>query len=159
MGPMIESRFRAALIAALSLVVATRVHAACSFSGASYSAGTAPHAVALADLNRDNRPDMVLANSGSNNITVRLGNGSGGFGTATLFTVGTAPVYVAAGDFNADGNRDLAVANRDSTNVSVLIGDGTGGFASAVSYAVFSQQIGRASCRERVEMSGGAGWL
>ena len=47
----------------------------------------------------------------SNNVSVLLGNGAGGFGPATNFNVGSSPVSMAVGDFNGDGNQDLAVAN------------------------------------------------
>ena len=50
-----------------------------------------------------------------------LGNGAGGFGTATYFPVGMAPFSVAMGDFNGDLKPDLAVANGNSDNVSVLL--------------------------------------
>ncbi|MBD0327909.1 MAG: VCBS repeat-containing protein, partial [Pyrinomonadaceae bacterium] len=53
--------------------------------------------------------------------SVLLGNGTGGFGTATNFTVGSRPYSVTVGDFNGDGKLDLAAANLFSDNVSVLL--------------------------------------
>ena len=35
--------------------------------------------VAIADVNRDGKPDLVVANSGSGDVTVLLGDGRGGF--------------------------------------------------------------------------------
>jgi glucose/arabinose dehydrogenase/fibronectin type 3 domain-containing protein len=94
------------------------------------------HEVAVADFNRDTRPDLALTCHGNNFISVLLGNGDGTFGAATNFTVGSAPHSIVALDFNGDGNPDVAVANLNSDNVSVRLGNGTGGFAAAVNYTV-----------------------
>ena len=70
-----------------------------------------------------------------------LGDGSGGFGSATRFTVGAFPASVAVADFNGDGKPDLATANSSSNNVSVLLGDGN----SARVALMFSVAAGPAS--------------
>ena len=116
--------------------------------GSPFAVGDSPSCVAVGDFNGDGNLDLAVANLGSNNVTVLLGNGSGGFTPAagSPFTVGTGPSSVAVGDFNLDGNADLVVANNVSGDVSVLLGDGsggftvslfgTGGFTDAVSVAV-----------------------
>ena len=77
--------------------------------------------------------DLAVAISfASDDVSVLLGDGAGGFAAATKFTVGTAPYSVAVGDLDGDGFLDLAVANLVSGNVSVLLGDGAGGFAAAI---------------------------
>jgi hypothetical protein len=103
-----------------------------------FGAGSGSTSVAVGDFNRDSNPDLAVANqdSSSNNVSVLLGNGSGGFGSATNFPVGNRPFSVAVSDFNGDSNLDLAVANFDSNNVSVLLGDGNGGFGAAASFPV-----------------------
>ncbi|MBL8636849.1 MAG: VCBS repeat-containing protein, partial [Myxococcales bacterium] len=85
-----------------------------------FSAGMGPRSVAVGDFNGDNKPDLAVANSGSNNVSVLPGNGMGGFGAVTNFAAGTNPSSVAVGDFNGDNKPDLAVANSGSNNVSVL---------------------------------------
>ena len=92
-------------------------------SGSPFTAGSAPYSVAVADFNGDGIPDLVIANSGDNNITVLLGNGSGGFTAAAgnPFKAGTNPQSVAVGDFNLDGQPDLAIANNGGNNVTVLV--------------------------------------
>ncbi|WP_157626969.1 T9SS type A sorting domain-containing protein [Spirosoma luteum] len=100
------------------------------------SGGNFPHSVALGDFNSDGRADLATPNAGSNNVSVLLGNGSGGFGAPTSFAVGDDPESIATGDFNSDGRADLAVANVRSNNVSVLLGNGTGGFGAATNFAV-----------------------
>ena len=73
-------------------------------------------------------PTWLTANLGTDNVSVLLGNGTGGFGTraSNRSPCGTGPHAVAVGDFNRDGNPDLAVANYGSNNVSVLLGNGSG---------------------------------
>jgi VCBS repeat-containing protein len=82
---------------------------------------TFPFSVAVGDFNGDGKPDLVVANEFSNNVSVLLGNGTGGFTGPTNFTAGSGPASVAVGDFNGDGKPDLAVANVNDDNVSVLL--------------------------------------
>ncbi|MBD2194384.1 cadherin-like domain-containing protein [Calothrix anomala] len=94
-----------------------------------------PRAVAVGDFNSDNKLDVVVANELTDNISVLLGNGTGGFGTPTNFAVGDNPSSVVVGDFNSDGKLDLAVANYLSSNISILLGNGTGGFDTPTNFA------------------------
>jgi len=75
----------------------------------------------VGDFNVDGLPDLAVANSGSNNVSVLLGNGDGSFQAVQNFEAESRPFSIAVGDFNGDGLPDLAVANGLSNNVSVLI--------------------------------------
>src|SRR5438874_83752 len=107
-------------------------------TAANYGAGTHPFSVAVGDFNSDGRSDLAVANEGSGNVSVLLGNGDGTFQAAVNYGAGGNPGSVAVGDFNADGKPDLAVANTGSGNVSVLLGDGDGTFQPAVNYGTGS---------------------
>jgi hypothetical protein len=102
-------------------------------AGSPFAVGTGPESVAVGDFNGDGIQDLVTANFGSNNVTVLLGNGSGGFTAATgsPFAAGLEPYFAAVGDFNGDGVQDLAITNFSSTNITVLLGNGSGGFTEA----------------------------
>jgi len=99
--------------------------------------------VAVEDLNKDSKLDLVVTNEGSNSEGVLLGNGDGTFQTAVTYAAaGQDAYFVALGDVNGDGNPDLAVANRcassnNCTNgsVSVLLGVGDGTFLTPPNYA------------------------
>src|SRR5216683_1870684 len=103
-----------------------------------FAAQASPSSVAVGDFNADGVPDLAVANTDSNSVSVLLGNGDGTFQTAQSSAVEIQPSSVAVGDFNADGVPDLAVANRGSNDVSVLLGNGDGSFQAARSFAVGS---------------------
>ncbi|HUZ05312.1 MAG TPA: VCBS repeat-containing protein, partial [Acidobacteriaceae bacterium] len=58
-------------------------------SGSSFTVGTTPQGMATGDLNTDGHPDMVVANSASNSISVLLSNGIGTYATAVNYATGT----------------------------------------------------------------------
>jgi hypothetical protein len=93
---------------------------------------------AVADVNGDGKPDVVVANFGTG-IGVLLGNGNGTFQSALTTGAGSSPHSVAVGDFNGDGKPDLVVANYINGggrlgSVSVLLGNGDGTFQLAGAY-------------------------
>lgn len=83
--------------------------------------GTFPQSGSIGDLNGDGKPDLAVANWGSNNVSILLGDGTGTFSAATNFAAGSSPLFVAIGDLNMDGRPDLAVVNYLSNNVSILL--------------------------------------
>jgi len=102
-------------------------------AGSPVSVGNSPYATVVGDFNRDGRQDIAVANAASNDVTILLGNGSGGFSPApgSPVNVGNSPYAVAVGDFNGDGRQDLAIPNFGSNNVTILLGNGSGGFTPA----------------------------
>ena len=95
---------------------------------------------AVADFNADAHPDVVTSlgsgspalGSGFRSVAVMLGDGAGGFTTASRVDPGgEAPEGLAVGDLNGDGHEDVAVANFATDNVSILLGNGAGGLAPA----------------------------
>ncbi|MEG4988302.1 DUF4347 domain-containing protein, partial [Microcoleus sp. BR0-C5] len=91
-----------------------------------FGAGLSPKGINVGDFNADTFPDLVVTSQNDDNVSILLGNGTGGFGTATNFAVGSSPVSVTSGLFNDDNFPDLAVVN--SSNISILLANGTGGF-------------------------------
>lgn len=95
------------------------------------SVGQSPGSIAIADVNHDGKPDIIVANETSGTVIVLLGDGKGHFTQAagSSFACGKSPNDMAVGDFNGDGNLDLVVANTETPYLTILLGDGKGGFA------------------------------
>ena len=140
-----------ALFAVLAIVPATSQ--SIKFAPAvPYDSGLDPTSVAVADLNGDGTPDLVVANYCQNAncnagaVEVLLGNGDGTFQSAVTYSTGGYYANsVAVGDVNGDGVPDLVVADwcgtvdqygclYQSGAVSVLLGNGDGTFQPAVIY-------------------------
>ncbi|MEG4093216.1 DUF4347 domain-containing protein, partial [Microcoleus sp. Pol12B4] len=109
-----------------------------SFGAATnFGAGSGPRGINVGDFNADTFLDLVVTNQNDDNVSILLGNGTGGFGTATNFAVGSSPLYVTSGLFNNDNFPDLAVARGSlAGTVSILLGNGTGGFGAASDFKV-----------------------
>jgi hypothetical protein len=120
----------AAVLAILSPAAVTAVVTFSNTARLSVNVGSdGLQAIALADVNKDNRPDIIAVNQNTNAVSVLLNDGNGGFGAGrSSFNVGAGPVAVATGDFDRDGNVDIVTVNSDSDSVTVLFGDSTGIF-------------------------------
>jgi Bacterial Ig-like domain (group 3)/FG-GAP-like repeat len=74
--------------------------------------GSNARSVAVADVNGDGKPDLLVVNWFDNTLGVLLGNGDGTFQSATTYDPGGfGPFSVAVADLNGDGKTDIAVAN------------------------------------------------
>jgi FG-GAP-like repeat len=106
------------------------------------SGGAQTGGVAVGDVNRDGRPDIVAANNcnsqascSNGTIGVLLAQDGWTFQPAVVYSSGGyAAGSVAIADLNRDGNMDLVVANRIG-GVGVLAGNGDGSFQTAVMHA------------------------
>lgn len=99
------------------------------------------HGLAVADVNRDNKLDLITCNSTDNDISLALGDGRGNFTRVPQsFPVGPSPYPFGTGDVNNDGWLDI-VATATATGPSrreqlplsraltLLLSDGKGGRA------------------------------
>jgi FG-GAP-like repeat/FG-GAP repeat len=114
------------------------------------SGGDQATSVAVADVNGDGKPDLLVTNlCGSNvcpaegSVGVLLGNGDGTFKTAVTYdSGGFDAISIAVADVNGDGKPDLVVVNECTSTpfclgdglVAVLLGNGDGTFKTAVTY-------------------------
>ena len=97
--------------------------------GHGYFVGTNPVAIAVADLN--GQPDVLVANAGSNDVSVLLGQGRGASWTLIpgprIKTQG-GPDALAVVSLTGTGPPDLFVANGQSNTVEQFQGIGNGFF-------------------------------
>ncbi|HJW33699.1 MAG TPA: VCBS repeat-containing protein [Holophagaceae bacterium] len=105
-----------------------------------YVVGGDPAALAVGDLNGDNRPDLVVANAASGTVSVYFQSPTtpGTFTlAATLNTGALTPLDVAIGDLNQDNRPDIAVASSGSNTVQIFYQTATAGtFLPAASLSV-----------------------
>jgi hypothetical protein len=88
---------------------------------ATVGVGSVPKSIVAGDFNRDGFQDFAVTNSGSNTVSIVLGNGDGTFASPVTVSVGGVPTGLAVGEFSLDGRADLAVANTSDNSVSILL--------------------------------------
>ncbi len=86
------------------------------------SAGNVPVAIAAADLDGEGDPDLAVANSSSNDVTILGNSGLGRFPPApsSPHPTGDSPSSVAAAHLDGGFGPDLAIANEASDNMTIL---------------------------------------
>jgi FG-GAP-like repeat len=92
--------------------------------------GSRPRSFANGDFNNDGHIDIVVANSGTNNIGIFLRYDNGSFANQMTYPTDSSPWSVAVGDFNNDTILDIVVANHGNDNVGIFLGWGNGSFSS-----------------------------
>ena len=86
-----------------------------------FATGLSPGVLAIADLNKDGKPDLVVANRGdlsgpnrstNGNVVTLAGRGDGTFLPAVVVDAidGMAPTSLSVADLNSDGTPDIVVA-------------------------------------------------
>ena len=98
-----------------------------------YSTQVDPSAVAVADINGDQKPDIIVANAGSASISVFLNTSTStttSFASGQTISVGNTPKQLATADVNSDGKPDLIVTD-SGTHPTVLINTTTKGASTA----------------------------
>jgi hypothetical protein len=117
----------------LTAVGSARILTLPNFEQVVIPVGKGPGSIAIADVNRDGKPDIIVANTEDETISVLLGDGKGHFKLApgSPFPCGKGPNDIAVADMNGDGNPDLVIANTGTPYLTILLGDGRGGFKSS----------------------------
>ena len=98
-----------------------------------YFVGTSPVSVTVADISGNGIPDLLVANQGSNDVSVIFGsydaNGDwAGIAGPRLKSGGDGPIAVEVADLTGNGILDLVIFNGGSGTVTLLPGVGGGFF-------------------------------
>ncbi len=103
-----------------------------------FTVGTSPYSVFVCDLDLDGQKDVIVANNGSNSVSVFRNislPGSISFAPRVDLPVGSAPFSAAAFDLNNDSKPEIITSNYNGNNVSILRNRTKTDFASGISFA------------------------
>jgi hypothetical protein len=96
-----------------------------------FATGNSPVSLAVADMDGDGRPDLLIVDQNDNTVSLLYGIGDGTFQPRTCYHAGTYPTSVAAADLDGDGRCDFVVTSQDPTAesdiVSVFLNTGPAG--------------------------------
>ncbi len=126
---------RGLLPSTLLLLVTSFSSDAPHFREQTIAVGRGPRWIAVADINRDGNPDILVTNAESGSVSVLLGDGAGHLRPApgSPFACGHEPNDLGIADMNGDGNLDLVIPNHQAPTITILLGDGKGSFHPAPS--------------------------
>jgi uncharacterized protein YjdB len=109
-----------------------------------------PRQIVVGDQDGDGKPDLIVCNANSNNVSVLRNTGSSGtisFAPKVDYATGTSPSNIAVGDIDGDSKPDIAVTYYFQSLVYILRNTGSAGsvsFAPRTGFAVGAGSYGLA---------------
>ena len=100
-----------------------------------FGVGSSPAALVAAELSGDQRPDLAIADLGSNDISYSWAEGMAHSEDQLHEPRGNGPSGAVTADLNNDGHIDIITSNYYSNDISVLMGNGDGTFEAARYFA------------------------
>jgi len=86
--------------------------------------------ITSADFNGDGKADLASVNGGTYQMSVLMGNGTGGFSSPVNYSASNTLSSIIHADFNGDGKADLASTLNNSA--VIYMNNGTGSFAAPI---------------------------
>jgi len=140
---LVVSNFNAKSVSVLrNTTVADSINANSFAAKVDFTVGTGPHALAIGDLNGDGKPDIVVANQGSNTVSILANQATAGVVNSSTLALhvdlpsnGESPYYVSVGNIDGDSLPDIVVANQIGNNISVIQNTYSSGSITSSSFA------------------------
>ncbi|MBI3769116.1 MAG: VCBS repeat-containing protein [Deltaproteobacteria bacterium] len=98
-----------------------------------------PQGLHAGDYNGDGAPDVIVADQGSQDLTILRNAGSGHFAFWTSISATARPRGAVCADFSNDGLSDVAASDRDAGIAVIYLQKATGGFQKTATFAVGKQ--------------------
>ncbi len=101
-----------------------------------------PEGLAVADFDRDGKPDIGVVHADT--VSILFNQGAGNFGAQhdTALGSGSVSVQALAADVNNDGKIDLVIAQSQPMQMVVLLGNGDGTFQPPLTFALVNTPRG-----------------
>ncbi|MES2382128.1 MAG: FG-GAP-like repeat-containing protein [Bacteroidota bacterium] len=102
-----------------------------------YSTGSSPYGMAIADIDNDGKKEIITANLSSNNLSIFKNNCTSGtiaFGTAVSIPTASSPYDIDVADFDGDGKTDIVVVNQNINSISIFKNSGSTASLSTASF-------------------------
>ena len=99
--------------------------------------GSRPLSVAIGDFDKDSHLDITVANNGTANVGIFLGNGDGRFQKIQVYAteISSSPTTVVVCNINNDIWIDIIIAIDNIDNIGILLGDGPKSFTNQTIYS------------------------
>jgi photosystem II stability/assembly factor-like uncharacterized protein len=98
-----------------------------SFTRSDIAAGDGPQSLGTGDLDGDGKPDLAVANTLGDTVSVWLGDGDGTFAPRADYPTVDAPHALAVADLDGNGRSDVAVLHDDGEGtLSVFLSNADG---------------------------------
>jgi hypothetical protein len=111
---------------------------AVTFTGSAQTTVSAPVGIASGRFRTASVDDLIVANSGRNEVIYMLNSPPLTFPLSCPVPIGPIPTSGDPEDFNHDGHLDFVCSNSGNNTVSVRLGDGQGNFTAPVTGGEFA---------------------
>lgn len=102
--------------------------------------------IVAADVNGDNKPDLIISTSGvDKKFSVFINDGNGGFAPPVSYPRNSGIIKMVASDINGDGKTDLVIVNSTwGLHNNIYLNDGTGAFGAVINIPGLASPTGLA---------------
>ena len=106
-----------------------------------FATGSTPIFMSVTDIDGDSKPEIIVANNGSNTVSILRNTATSGvinassFAAKVDFVTGSSPIGLAVGDMDGDGRVEIVTSNNLSNTISVFHNTANSGVITTSTFA------------------------